>query len=55
VPWPGRPAARRQALAAAAGGKSIEQRLAGLEDLRNRGVITDEEFTAARAKVIGSA
>ena len=32
--------------------KSIEQRLAEVDDLRNRGVITDEEHTTARAKII---
>ena len=33
-------------------GQSIEQRLAELEDLHTRGVITDEELTAGRAKII---
>jgi hypothetical protein len=32
--------------------KTIEQRLADLEDLHARGVITDEELTAGRAKII---
>jgi hypothetical protein len=31
---------------------SIEQRLAELEDLHNRGVISDEELTAGRARII---
>jgi hypothetical protein len=33
--------------------KTIEQRLAELDDLRERGVITAEELAAGRAKVIG--
>ncbi len=33
-------------------GTSIEQRLAELEDLHARGVITDEELAAGRTKVI---
>lgn len=32
--------------------RSIEQRLAELEDLHERGVISDAELTAARAKII---
>jgi len=36
----------------AAEGKSIEQRLVELEELHSRGVITDEELTAGRAKII---
>lgn len=32
--------------------KSLEQRLADLDDLRNRGVITEDERAAARAKVL---
>jgi hypothetical protein len=32
--------------------KSMEQRLAELDDLRARGVITDEELAAGRAKII---
>ena len=35
-----------------AAGRSIEQRLAELEDLHERGVISDAELTAARAKII---
>ena len=35
-----------------AGNGSMEERLAELEDLHNRGVITGEELTAARAKII---
>ncbi|HYK68112.1 MAG TPA: hypothetical protein VEV45_09220 [Streptosporangiaceae bacterium] len=33
-------------------GQSIEQRLAELADLHTRGVITDEELKAGRAKII---
>lgn len=33
-------------------GQSIEQRLAELTDLHTRGVITDEELSAGRAKII---
>ena len=40
-PTPGRPV------------KTIEERLAELEDLHGRGVITPEELAAGRAKVIG--
>jgi hypothetical protein len=32
--------------------KSTEERLAELEDLHQRGIISDEELSAARAKVI---
>jgi len=32
--------------------KTIEQRLAEIDDLRNRGVITAEEHSAGRAKII---
>ena len=32
---------------------STEQRLAELEDLHQRGVISDEELAAGRAKIIG--
>jgi hypothetical protein len=32
--------------------RSIEQRLVELEDLHERGVISDSELTAARAKII---
>jgi hypothetical protein len=35
-----------------AGNGSIEERLAEVEDLHNRGVISGEELTAARAKII---
>jgi hypothetical protein len=38
---------------AAPAGKSIEQRLAELQDLHARGVITAEELAAGRAKIIG--
>jgi hypothetical protein len=41
APTPGRPA------------KTIEERLAELDDLHERGVITAEERAAGRAKVIG--
>jgi hypothetical protein len=34
-------------------GQSVEQRLAELADLHTRGVITDEELKAGRAKIIG--
>ena len=40
-PTPGQPA------------KTTEERLAELDDLRERGVITAEELAAGRAKVIG--
>jgi hypothetical protein len=33
--------------------KTIEERLAELDDLHERGVITAEEFAGGRAKVIG--
>lgn len=33
--------------------KSVEERLAELTDLHSRGVITDEELAAGRAKIIG--
>jgi hypothetical protein len=33
--------------------KSVEERLAELSDLHSRGVITDEELAAGRAKIIG--
>lgn len=33
-------------------GRSIEQRLAELEDLHERGVISADELTTARAKII---
>jgi hypothetical protein len=33
-------------------GNSIEQRLAELNDLHTRGVISDDELTAGRAKII---
>jgi hypothetical protein len=32
--------------------KPLEQRLADLDDLRNRGVITEDERAAARAKIL---
>lgn len=32
--------------------KTIEQRLAEIDDLKDRGVITEEEHAAARAKII---
>ncbi len=35
--------------------KSIEQRLAELDDLHERGVISDAELAAARAKIIAGA
>ena len=35
------------------GGKSTEQRLAELDDLRARGVIDDDEYRTARARVLG--
>jgi hypothetical protein len=41
-----------QLAALPAAGESIEQRLAELEDLYERGVISDAELTAARAKII---
>ena len=41
APTPGQPA------------KSTEERLAELDDLRERGVITAEELAAGRAKIIG--
>jgi Short C-terminal domain len=44
--------AQSQLLTPAAPGKSIEQRLAELDDLHARGVITADEHAAARAKVI---
>jgi hypothetical protein len=34
--------------------KSVEERLAELADLHSRGVITDEELAAGRAKIIGA-
>ena len=34
-------------------GRSVEERLAELNDLHSRGVITDEELAAGRAKIIG--
>jgi hypothetical protein len=37
----------------AATAKSVEERLAELDDLHRRGVITDEELTAGRARIIG--
>jgi hypothetical protein len=44
--------AQSQVLTPPAPQKSIEERLAEVDDLRNRGVITPEEHTAARAKII---
>ena len=35
------------------GGKTTEQRLAELDDLRARGVIDDDEYRTARARVLG--
>jgi hypothetical protein len=43
---------RSQLAAPPAAEKSIEQRLAELEDLHERGVISDVELAAARAKII---
>jgi hypothetical protein len=45
---------KSQLMAPAAAEKSIEQRLAELEDLHDRGVISDAELAAARAKVIAT-
>ncbi len=35
-------------------GKSVEEKLIELDDLRNRGVISDVEHTEARKKVLGA-
>jgi hypothetical protein len=43
---------RSQLAAPPAAGKPIEQRLAELEDLHERGVISNAELAAARAKII---
>ncbi len=43
---------RSQLAAPPAAEKSIEQRLAELEDLHERGVISDAELAAGRAKII---
>jgi hypothetical protein len=40
--------------AAPAGEPSIMDQLSQLGDLHNQGVLTDEEFTAAKAKLLGS-
>jgi hypothetical protein len=37
----------------AAAGRSAGERLAELTDLHTRGVITDDELAAGRAKIIG--
>jgi hypothetical protein len=39
-------------MAPAAPEKSVEQRLAEIDDLHDRGVISTDEHTAARAKII---
>jgi hypothetical protein len=41
-------------MAPASPAKTIEQRLAGIDDLRDRGVITEDEHTAARVKIISA-
>jgi hypothetical protein len=38
--------------AAAAGGPSVEERLAKLQDLKNKGLISDEDFNARKAKIL---
>lgn len=38
---------------AAAGGDVVEQ-LKGLAELRDQGILTDEEFAAQKAKILGS-
>jgi hypothetical protein len=38
--------------AAPAAGPTIEQRLERLADLKNKGLITDEEFQARKAKIL---
>lgn len=47
------PAPPPPAFPAAPAGRSIEQRLAELQDLQVRGVITADELAAGRAKIIG--
>jgi len=36
-----------------AAGRSVEQRLAELEDLRRRGVVDADEYAAARIRILG--
>ncbi|HSZ44708.1 MAG TPA: hypothetical protein VK823_05185 [Streptosporangiaceae bacterium] len=50
---PAPPPPATPATPAAPAGKSIEQRLAELQDLHVRGVITADELAAGRAKIIG--
>lgn len=45
--------AEREAPLRAQQGKSVEERLAELDDLHERGVISNEERAAGRAKIIG--
>jgi hypothetical protein len=40
--------------APAAGGEDVVDQLEKLADLRDRGVLTDEEFAAQKAKVLGA-
>jgi hypothetical protein len=37
---------------AAAGGPSVEERLAKLQDLKNKGLISDEDFNARKSKIL---
>lgn len=45
---------RSQALAEPSASKSVSSRLAELDELRNRGLITSEEYATRRAEIIAS-
>jgi len=52
-PPPGAPGAFPPAAAAApSGGPSVEERLAKLQDLKNKGLISDEDFNARKNKIL---
>ncbi len=51
-PPPGAPGAFPPAAAAPSGGPSVEERLAKLQDLKNKGLISDEDFNARKNKIL---
>lgn len=52
-PPPGAPGAPPAVAAASGGGgPSVEERLAKLQDLKNKGLISDEDFNARKAKIL---
>lgn len=50
---PGYAAAPSTGTGASAGRRSVEQRLADLEDLHRRGVVNADEYAAARIRILG--